>query len=60
MKLRILRFLDVAVEYSVYGLIFFIPISIAMISSFAGFVLTFFLLKKILSPVFCLYGFVAA
>jgi O-antigen ligase len=52
MKLRILRFLDVAVEYSVYGLIFFIPISIAMISSFAGFVLTFFLLKKILSPDF--------
>jgi len=52
MKLKILRFLDIAVEYSVYGLIFFIPISIAMMGSFAGFVLTFFLLKKIISPDF--------
>ncbi len=52
MKLKILRFLDVAVEYSVYGLIFFIPISIAMIGTFASFVLTFFLLKKVLSPDF--------
>ncbi|MFA4934046.1 MAG: O-antigen ligase family protein [Candidatus Omnitrophota bacterium] len=52
MKLKILRFLDAAVEYSVYGLIFFIPISIAMIGSFAGFVLAFFLLKKILFPDF--------
>jgi len=52
MKLKILRFLDIAVEYSVYGLIFFIPISIAMMGSFAGFVLIFFLLKKIISPDF--------
>jgi O-antigen ligase len=52
MKLKILKFLDAAVEYSVYGLIFFIPISIAMMGSFAGFVLTFFLLKKIISPDF--------
>jgi O-antigen ligase len=52
MKTKILKFLDVAVEYSIYGLIFFIPISIAMIGTFAGFVIAFFLLKKILSPDF--------
>jgi O-antigen ligase len=52
MKSKILRFLDVAVEYSVYGVVFFIPISIAMIGTFTGFVITFFLLKKILCPDF--------
>jgi len=52
MKLKILRFLDVAVEYSVYGLIFFIPISIGMIGTFAGFAITFFLIKKMLYPDF--------
>lgn len=52
MKLKILRYLDVAVEYSVYGLVFFIPISIAMTGTFAGLAVTFFLFKKILSPDF--------
>jgi len=52
MKLKILRFLDAAVEYSVYGIIFFIPISIAMIGTFAGLAITFFLVKKILAPDF--------
>ncbi|MDP3042479.1 MAG: O-antigen ligase family protein [Candidatus Omnitrophota bacterium] len=52
MKLRILRFLDAAVEYAIYGVIFFIPISIAMIGIFAGMAIVFFLVKKILSPDF--------
>jgi len=52
MKLRVLRFLDVAVEYAIYGVIFFIPISITMIGTFAGMAIVFFLVKKILSPDF--------
>ena len=52
MKLRVLRFLDAAVEYAIYGVIFFIPISITMIGTFAGMAIVFFLIKKILSPNF--------
>jgi putative inorganic carbon (hco3(-)) transporter len=52
MKLRVLRFLDLAVEYLFYGVIFFIPISITMIGTFAGMAIVFFLIKKILSPDF--------
>lgn len=52
MKLRVLRFLDLAVEYAIYGVIFFIPISIAIIGTFAGMAIVFFLVKKILSPDF--------
>ncbi|MDP2927690.1 MAG: O-antigen ligase family protein [Candidatus Omnitrophota bacterium] len=52
MKLKILRFLDVAVEYLIYGVIFSIPISITMIGTFAGMAIVFFLIKKILSPDF--------
>jgi len=52
MKLRVLRFLDVAVEYAIYGVIFSIPISITMIGTFAGMTIVFFLVKKILSPDF--------
>ena len=52
MKLRVLRFLDVAVEYAIYGVIFSIPISITMIGTFAGMAIVFFLVKKILSPDF--------
>jgi len=52
MKLKILRFLDAAVEYLIYGVIFFIPISIAAIGTFAGMAIVFFLVKKILSPDF--------
>ncbi|MDP2831122.1 MAG: O-antigen ligase family protein, partial [Candidatus Omnitrophota bacterium] len=47
-----LRFLGGAVEYSVYGIIFSIPISITMIGTFAGMAIVFFLVKKILSPDF--------
>ena len=52
MKLKILRFLDKAVEYSIYGMIFFIPISKAALGTFAGFTALFFLIKKILAPDF--------
>jgi len=52
MKLRAIRCLDVAVEYAIYGVIFSIPISIAMIGTFAGMAIVFFLVKKILSPDF--------
>lgn len=52
MKLRIARGLDITVEYLIYGLVFFIPISIAMISIFAGMAIVLFLIKKILSPDF--------
>ncbi len=52
MKLRVLRFLDAAVEYLIYGVIFFIPISITMIGIFASIAIVFFLIKKILSPDF--------
>jgi len=52
MKSRILKLLDAAVEYAIYGVIFFIPISIAMIGVFAALASVFFLAKKILSPDF--------
>jgi len=49
MKSKLLKFLEIAVEYSVYGVIFFIPISITMIGTFAGMAIVFFLFKTILS-----------
>jgi O-antigen ligase len=49
MKPKILRFLDKGVEYSIYVMIFFIPISIAAIGSFAGMAAFLFLIKKIIS-----------
>ena len=52
MKSKILRFLDTAVEYLIYGVIFSIPISITMIGTFSGMAIVFFLVKKILSPDF--------
>jgi len=52
MKLRALRFLDTAVEYAIYGMIFFIPISVSAIGAFAGMAIVFFLVKKVLSPDF--------
>ena len=39
-------------EYSLYGLLFFIPISKAWSETFAGFMLLFFILKKIARPDF--------
>ncbi|MCG2713564.1 MAG: hypothetical protein L6308_01795, partial [Candidatus Omnitrophica bacterium] len=52
MKLRAVKYLDVAVEYAIYGVIFSIPISITMIGTFAGMASVFFLIKKILAPEF--------
>ena len=52
MKEKFLKFLDYAGEYSLYALIFFIPISNAAIESFFGFMLLFFILKKFIKPDF--------
>ena len=52
MKLRAIKYLDLAVEHAVYLVIFFIPISITMLGTFAGMAIVFFLVKKILSPNF--------
>lgn len=52
MKLKILKFLDIAIEYSVYGIIFFIPTSIAALNIFAGIAIALFLFKKTLSADF--------
>ncbi|MCX5679603.1 MAG: O-antigen ligase family protein [Candidatus Omnitrophica bacterium] len=52
MKLRVLGFLDAAVEYALYGVIFFIPISISLVGIFAGLAIVCFLIKKIVSPDF--------
>ncbi len=52
MQSKIVKFLDLAIEYLIYGLIFFLPISIAGISSFAGVAVVLFLVKQILSPDF--------
>lgn len=49
MKQKIINALDIAVEYSIYGMIFFIPVSIAALGTFAGFTALFFLIKKIIS-----------
>ena len=52
MKDKILKFLEYSSEYSLYGLIIFIPISNAAIESFFGFMFLFFVLKKIINPDF--------
>jgi len=49
MKQKTLRFLDTTTEYAIYGVIFFIPISIALISAFAGIASTSFILKSFIS-----------
>ncbi len=49
MKSKILRFLDIAVEHLIYGVIFFIPISITLVGTFAGMAIVFFLCKTIIS-----------
>jgi putative inorganic carbon (HCO3(-)) transporter len=52
MKEKAYKFFDQAFEYSLYGLIFSIPISKAAVASFSGFLLLFFIIKKILKPDF--------
>ncbi|MFH1128075.1 MAG: O-antigen ligase family protein [Candidatus Omnitrophota bacterium] len=52
MKEKIYKYCDWLCEYSVYALIFFIPISIAAIESFTGFLFLGFIIKKIIKPDF--------
>lgn len=52
MKLKVVKFLDAVVEYALYGVIFFIPISISAIGIFAGIAVVSFLIKKVLAPDF--------
>lgn len=49
MKFKIVKYLDVIIEYLIYLMIFSIPISITMIGTFAGMATVFFLVKKVLS-----------
>jgi len=49
MKLRLIKSLDAVVEYMLYGAIFFIPISIALIGVFVSIANVLFLFKTILS-----------
>lgn len=51
-KDKIILAVDRIMEYFLYGLIFFIPISNAGIESFFGFLLLFFFIKKFLRPDF--------
>lgn len=50
MRSKILKFLSMAIEYLIYGLILFIPISPAGISIFAGSAVVLFLIKQALAP----------
>lgn len=52
MKLKILKLLDLTIEYLIYGFIFFIPIAIAPVSIFSGTAVILFLIKQILSADF--------
>ncbi|MCK9602805.1 MAG: O-antigen ligase family protein [Candidatus Omnitrophica bacterium] len=52
MKEKLFRIFDYGSEYSLYGMILFMPISNAGIESFFGFAFLFFLLKKALKPDF--------
>ncbi len=52
MKLKIIKLLDIIIEYSIYGFILFIPIAIAPVSIFSGIAVVLFLIKQILSPDF--------
>ncbi len=45
-KIKILNWFDKAIVYSFYGLIYFTPISIALVETFASFTLFFFFLKR--------------
>lgn len=52
MKEKMIVIADRVIEYFLYGLIFFIPISNAAIEIFAGLALLAFMVKKILQPKF--------
>ncbi|MDD5194061.1 MAG: O-antigen ligase family protein [Candidatus Omnitrophica bacterium] len=55
-KERYAKIFDYICEYSLYGLIFFIPISSAAVESFFGFAFLGFILKKISKPDFKFLG----
>ncbi len=50
MKLKIIKALDVVVEYAIYGLLLFVSFSIAGVSIFAGLAVAAFLIKQIIAP----------
>jgi len=52
MKLKLIKFLDLGVEYSTYVFIFYIPISIAFVSIFSIIALVLFFIKQLLCPNF--------
>lgn len=52
MKEKICKYCDWLCEYSIYAIIIFIPISIAAIESFTGFLFLGFIIKKIIKPDF--------
>ncbi|MDI6758489.1 MAG: O-antigen ligase family protein [Candidatus Omnitrophota bacterium] len=52
MKGKVLKISDYILEYSLYGMIFFIPISKAAIEIFFGLALAAFLIKKVIKPDF--------
>ena len=55
MKQGWLKILDLCSEYSLYGLILFIPISTAAVETFFGFCLLFFMIKKAINPDFKIF-----
>ena len=52
MKSKLIKFLDLGIEYSIYGFIFYIPASIALVSIFASIAVVLFLIKQVISPDF--------
>ena len=52
MKLKLIKFLDLGIEYSIYVFILCIPASIGLVSIFACIAVALFLVKQALSPDF--------
>ena len=52
MKLKLIKFLDLGIEYSIYGFILCIPASIAIVSVLGCVAVVLFLIKQALSPNF--------
>jgi len=48
--MKALKILDLGIEYSIYGFILCIPVSIALVSIFASLAVSLFLIKQVLSP----------
>jgi len=56
MRLKVIKYLDLVVEYAIYALIFYIPISIALVSIFSYMAVILFWIKQLLSPDFSKVG----